>query len=246
MGRCRHDHAARHHDSALSGAPAPAAGAEQGRAAHRPDPRLGDRRRRRAGGPIRATADGLRRRHGVRARARRSSRTSSASRCCRCTPTRTPRRRPPAAGPRRCARRPARIIHRAVNGGDDDVVIFCGSGATGAIDKLIRLLELERAERPVVFIGPYEHHSNELPWRESVADVVTIREDDHGRVDLEHLEHELRRHADRRAEDRQLLRRVERDRDRDRRRPGGDRAASPRRARRAGTTPPPGPISRST
>ena len=65
------------------------------------------------------------------------------------------------------------VIHRAVNGGDDDVVIFCGSGATGAIDKLIRLLELDPSERPVVFIGPYEHHSNELPWRESIADVVT-------------------------------------------------------------------------
>ena len=32
-------------------------------------------------------------------------------------------------------------------------------------------------ERPVVFIGPFEHHSNELPWRESIADVVTIHED---------------------------------------------------------------------
>ena len=49
----------------------------------------------------------------------------------------------------------------------------------------------------MVFIGPYEHHSNELPWRESVAEVVTIREDRQGRVDLDHLEHELRRHADR-------------------------------------------------
>jgi selenocysteine lyase/cysteine desulfurase len=91
------------------------------------------------------------------------------------------------------------LIHRAVNGGDDDVVVFCGSGATGAIDKLIRVLELDGGERPVVFIGPYEHHSNELPWRESLADVVTIHEDDDGRVDLDHLEYELRRHADRRA-----------------------------------------------
>jgi selenocysteine lyase/cysteine desulfurase len=91
------------------------------------------------------------------------------------------------------------VIHEAVNGGPDDVVVFCGSGATGAIDKLIRMLELQRGQRPVVFIGPYEHHSNELPWRESVADVVTIREDDKGRVDIEHLEHELRRHADRRV-----------------------------------------------
>jgi selenocysteine lyase/cysteine desulfurase len=46
-----------------------------------------------------------------------------------------------------------------------------------------------------VFVGPYEHHSNELPWRESIADVVTIREDAAGRVDLEHLEDELLRHG---------------------------------------------------
>ena len=88
-----------------------------------------------------------------------------------------------------------RIIHRAVNGSDDDVVLFCGSGATGAIDKLVRLLDLTRSERPIVFVGPYEHHSNELPWRESIADVVTIREDAGGRVDLRHLEEELLRHA---------------------------------------------------
>ena len=37
-----------------------------------------------------------------------------------------------------------------------------------------------RSERPVVFVGPYEHHSNELPWRESIADVVAIAEDSDG------------------------------------------------------------------
>ena len=87
-----------------------------------------------------------------------------------------------------------RIIHAAVNGGEDDVVVFCGAGATGAIDKLVRLLDLERA---VVFVGPYEHHSNELPWRESGADVVTIGADAAGRVDLEHLEYELERYEHR-------------------------------------------------
>jgi selenocysteine lyase/cysteine desulfurase len=89
------------------------------------------------------------------------------------------------------------IIHCAVNGGPDDVVLFCGSGATGAIDKLIRMLELSERDRPVVFVGPYEHHSNELPWRESIADLVTIREDADGRVDLDHLDRELARHAGR-------------------------------------------------
>src|SRR3954466_1155007 len=66
-----------------------------------------------------------------------------------------------------------RIIHDAVGGDDEAVVIFCGSGATSAIDKIVRILNLriprdldERHglrrhippdERPVVFIGPFEH-----------------------------------------------------------------------------------------
>src|SRR3954470_13458067 len=100
------------------------------------------------------------------------------------------------------------LVHRAVGGGDGDVVVFCGTGSTGAIDRLVQVLGLRLPERfrlrrlrprrgPGVFVGPYEHHSNELPWRESIADVVVIREDAEGRVDLEHLAHELRRNADR-------------------------------------------------
>ena len=81
-----------------------------------------------------------------------------------------------------------RIIRDAVGGDDDTCVIFCGSGSTGAIDKLVGILglripptsttgyglptQIPPSERPVVFIGPFEHHSNELPWRESIADVV--------------------------------------------------------------------------
>jgi selenocysteine lyase/cysteine desulfurase len=49
----------------------------------------------------------------------------------------------------------------------------------------------------VVFVGPYEHHSNELPWRESAAEVVAIGEDTGGLLDLGQLERELRRHAGR-------------------------------------------------
>lgn len=101
------------------------------------------------------------------------------------------------------------IIHAAVGGGPEDVVIFCGSGATGAINKLVDVLNLRIPadldaryglsskipddQRPVIFIGPYEHHSNELPWRESIAEVITIPEDSNGRICLNHLETELKR-----------------------------------------------------
>jgi selenocysteine lyase/cysteine desulfurase len=105
------------------------------------------------------------------------------------------------------------VIRDAVGGTGDDLVIFCGSGATAAVNKLIGILELripqglderyrlaERipaAQRPVVFIGPYEHHSNELPWRESIADVVVIGEDAGGHIDLADLERQLISYAGR-------------------------------------------------
>jgi selenocysteine lyase/cysteine desulfurase len=105
------------------------------------------------------------------------------------------------------------IIAAAVGADEDYAVIFAGSGCTGAIDKLIGILgiripsqlddrfglagRIPAAERPVVFIGPFEHHSNELPWRESIADVIVIPQDHDGHVDLVTLERELVRHADR-------------------------------------------------
>src|SRR6266508_398582 len=106
-----------------------------------------------------------------------------------------------------------RIIRDAVGASDDHAVIFCGSGSTAAVNKLVAVLGLRLpaelddrygvsraippAERPVLFVGPFEHHSNELPWRESIADVVVIREDQDGHIDIDDLEAELRRHADR-------------------------------------------------
>ena len=74
-----------------------------------------------------------------------------------------------------------------------------GAGLETAAAERDRGVELSReaAHSRAVFIGPFEHHSNELPWRESAADVVTISEETDGRPDLNHLEHELRRHADR-------------------------------------------------
>lgn len=98
-------------------------------------------------------------------------------------------------------------VRSAVNGSNEDSVIFCGSGATAAINKLIDILNLrlpadlnERHaldqsipddERPAVLVGPYEHHSNELPWRESIADVYRIPLTPEGQLDLGILENRL-------------------------------------------------------
>lgn len=45
---------------------------------------------------------------------------------------------------------------------------------------------------PVVFVGPFEHHSNLLPWRESCAEVVVVSENASGGLNLEQLETRLR------------------------------------------------------
>ncbi len=105
------------------------------------------------------------------------------------------------------------MIRSCVNASDDHAVIFAGSGATAAIDRLVSVLglripcrlddayhlsdQIPANDRPVVFIGPFEHHSNELPWRESIADVVRIDEDADGHIDLEQLERELFAHRNR-------------------------------------------------
>jgi len=67
-----------------------------------------------------------------------------------------------------------------------DVVLFAGSGATSTVELLIDCLGIKDmsssadasgdAMRPVVFIGPYEHHSNLLPWRESGCEIVMVPE----------------------------------------------------------------------
>jgi len=109
------------------------------------------------------------------------------------------------------------MIKKAVNAGPDGRIIACGSGATGAIDRMQQLVgvklpaasrklvesliqgffgedqallfeEYVRKHRPVVFVGPYEHHSNEISWRESLATVVEIRMAADGGIDLQHLE----------------------------------------------------------
>ena len=87
------------------------------------------------------------------------------------------------------------IIHTAVRGTPDDVVIFGGSGSTFAVNRLVDILDLRHPragdDTPVIFVGPFEHHSNILPWRESQAEVVAIKANRTGHIDVQDLEERL-------------------------------------------------------
>lgn len=112
-------------------------------------------------------------------------------------------------------------IKNSVNAGDSGRIIACGTGATGAIDKLQQIIgvalppatranlysQLDGAgaainsdklagimaeTQPVVFIGPYEHHSNEISWRQSMVTTVEVQLDATGNIDLAHLEELLK------------------------------------------------------
>jgi selenocysteine lyase/cysteine desulfurase len=153
------------------------------------------------------------------------------------------------------------IIKNSLHGNDDDVVFFTGTGSTGAITLLIKLLglqkegharnadkgtllicdfpgcgryfqntpalklhqrthsdghylsmktkinddsfnyfssisEVDMEDAVVVFVGPYEHHSNLLQWRESIAHIVVeIKEAVNGGVDMEDLKLKLTMYA---------------------------------------------------
>lgn len=80
-------------------------------------------------------------------------------------------------------------VRRGVGADDGHAVIFTGSGATAASDKLVRALALGAGD--TVFVGPYEHHSNDLPWRECGARLVRIPLNARGGICLETLAREL-------------------------------------------------------
>lgn len=86
-------------------------------------------------------------------------------------------------------------IRQAVGAGDGHAVIFAGSGATAAINRLATALNQRGAGSAlgdaVVFIGPYEHHSNELVWRERAGHVIRIPVDDDGVLCFDELERQL-------------------------------------------------------
>ena len=85
----------------------------------------------------------------------------------------------------------------------EDVVLFVGSGSTAAINRVIGILGLKNninniddAKKCVIFVGPHEHHSNLLPWRETGSTIVEIKETKEGLFDLNDLKEQLHNYKD--------------------------------------------------
>tara|TARA_B100000953_G_scaffold170729_1_gene140613 strand:+ start:429 stop:1922 length:1494 start_codon:yes stop_codon:yes gene_type:complete len=98
------------------------------------------------------------------------------------------------------------IIKQHVNAGTDDVLVTTGTGMTGALARLHRIMGLKAKqhlsgslERPVVFISHMEHHSNQVPWQALDVDVVLIAPDKKLQISLENLETQLKKYADRKV-----------------------------------------------
>ncbi len=113
-----------------------------------------------------------------------------------------------------------KIVKRHVNAGDNDILLFTGTGMTSAIAKLQRLLglkvpeqainycssshgtygnckEIPNDKRPVVFLTHTEHHSNHTSWFETLADVVVLEPSADLTVNPEALKREIAKFADR-------------------------------------------------
>jgi selenocysteine lyase/cysteine desulfurase len=94
-------------------------------------------------------------------------------------------------------------IKHHVNASTDDVIVTCGSGMTGVINKFQRMLGLKFCggisgtpclkgnEKPVVFITHMEHHSNHTSWFETNADVVLLKPTADLLVDCDELRNQL-------------------------------------------------------
>jgi len=108
-------------------------------------------------------------------------------------------------------RQTTKLYHEAKNrirtllkASEDYIVLSVGSGTTGAIQRLAQILGIYEtpatrirygleskyydANRPIIFVSPYEHHSNELIWKEANAEVIEIGLDNDGLFSLTDLE----------------------------------------------------------
>ncbi|KFF04161.1 aminotransferase class V-fold PLP-dependent enzyme [Flavobacterium reichenbachii] len=97
------------------------------------------------------------------------------------------------------------IIKKHVNADESDCLVTTGSGMTAALSKLQRFIGLrtdvpfakDKNNRPVVFITHMEHHSNQVSWYETIADVVVLPPGENNLVSPQILEETISKYADR-------------------------------------------------
>lgn len=102
------------------------------------------------------------------------------------------------------------VIKKHVNADlNKDVLITDGAGMTSVVNKFQRILGLRVHEKlkktcymnpkhkPVVFVTHMEHHSNQISWLETIADVVVVEPDENNMVSLVNLRQTVKRYKDR-------------------------------------------------
>lgn len=101
------------------------------------------------------------------------------------------------------------LIKTHVNAAESDVLVTTGTGMTAALNKLQRIMGLRSSDniynvnliydeqRPVVFITHMEHHSNQVPWYETIADVVILPAGENNLVEPKMLAAELKKYENR-------------------------------------------------
>ena len=94
---------------------------------------------------------------------------------------------------------------------DEFAILPTGCGTTAAIKKFQELLGLyippatvkrfgitvAKKKLPLIIVGPYEHHSNEVSYREALCEVKRIKLTNDGLVDLVQLKETLQENAHR-------------------------------------------------
>lgn len=91
-----------------------------------------------------------------------------------------------------------RDIKKSLSLDENFALIACGTGSSAAIKKFQELLgiyippvlkeryfkDTTKEKLPLVIVGPYEHHSNELSFREGLCECVRVPLDDKGEIDF--------------------------------------------------------------
>lgn len=102
-------------------------------------------------------------------------------------------------------------LHQSLELNKEFLILPSGCGATAAIKKFQELLgiyippatrkragiNIDKSKLPLVIVGPYEHHSNEVSYREGLCELKRISLNDEGLIDLIQLEDILKKNKDR-------------------------------------------------